>query len=103
MESGLIAGGSSLVIMMGYCPIKKMRRSDCALEKCSGCLTIHVPADIELVKQNTSRLEKMVADLILQVNNPQTTTIASSTSPNLPANASSLNSNGTQNIIASGL
>lgn len=100
MESGLIAGGSSLFIMLGYCLFKKLRRADCMVEKCSGCLTIHIPAEVEMVHQTTTRIEKMMETLVSELG--QTTT-ALSISPKRPANASSRNSIGTQNRIASGL
>ena len=99
MESGLIAGGSSLLVMFGYCIFKKLRRSDCAVENCSGCLTIHIPAEVEMVKQSTNRIEKLLEQIIEKHH----ITTGGSTSPNLPASASSRNSSGTQNLIASGL
>ena len=52
--------------------IKRLRRSDCDLN--SKCLKIHVPPEIELVRQQTKTLEQLISKLVLKIHHDETRT-----------------------------
>ena len=56
MEEGLIASLGTLLVVAGYMLVKRMSRSNCAVD--SGCLQCDSPA-IELQKKQTERLDEL--------------------------------------------
>ena len=53
-----IAGAGALGVLFGYMIVKKIARSKCVLEKCSGCLSCESPA-IQMAKKQTERIEDL--------------------------------------------
>ena len=57
MEAIIAAVGTAGVVF-AYVIIKKIARSKCVVEKCSGCLSCESPA-VELAKKQTERIEEL--------------------------------------------
>ena len=54
----IIAGAGALTVLFGYMVVKKVARSKCVVEKCSGCLSCESPA-VQLAKKQTERLDDL--------------------------------------------
>jgi hypothetical protein len=95
MESAALlgGGGAAIGVFVLYWVLKRLRRSTCAIDHCSGCLTIEIPQDIALVKQKTDRLEKLMAEMAMRLQ-PEV-----SSSPNKPSSAAALSSEGTHHKL----
>ena len=51
IEAAVLGSGGALLVLALHKLIKRLRRSDCVVDNCSGCLSIHIPPELELVKQ----------------------------------------------------
>jgi hypothetical protein len=91
--TAILGGGGALGVMVVYWLFKRLRKSTCAIDHCSGCLSINIPEDsTEFIRKKTDRLEKIISELALQIQ-PK----GESTLPKSPAKASLRNDLGTQN------
>ena len=61
--TALLGGGSAVGVMILYWIFKRLRRSTCAIDHCSGCLSVNIPAE-EIIKQHTDRIESKMIELI---------------------------------------
>ena len=84
----LVSGLTSLGLMCGYIIVKRIRRSRCAVDTC-GVKIDSIPEQLELQKQETSRLEKLITGLITET---QSKLGEGSNSPNKPSSANVLSS-----------
>jgi hypothetical protein len=90
--TAILGGGGALGVMIVYWLFKRLRKSTCAIDHCSGCLSITIPEDTELIRKKTDRLEKIIAELVLKIQ-PNGESIL----PKSPAKASLRKDEGTQN------
>jgi hypothetical protein len=90
--TAILGGGGALGVMIIYWLFKRLRKSTCAVDHCSGCLSITIPEETDFIRKKTDRLEKLISELALQIQ-PK----GESTLPNRPAKASLRNDLGTQN------
>ena len=54
----LFASAGTLAIVCGYMLVKRLARSKCVIEKCSGCFSCESSA-VDLVKKQTERLDEL--------------------------------------------
>jgi hypothetical protein len=87
--TAIVGGTGALTVMILYWLFKRLRRSTCAIDHCSGCLSISIPE--EIIRQKTDRLEKLISELALQIQ-PKGSTL-----PKSPNKASLRRDEGTQN------
>ena len=90
--TAIVGGGGALGVMILYWLFKRLRNSTCAVDHCSGCLSINIPEDTEMIRKKTDRLEKLISELALQIQ-PKGVSIL----PKSPAKASLRKDDGTQN------
>ena len=65
----LFASAGTLGIVCGYMIVKRLARSTCVIEKCSGCFSCESSA-IELVKKQTERLDELYV-MVKQIAHPE--------------------------------
>ena len=64
MAAVAYGGLGTVAVFAIYKLIKRFGKTSCAVDHCSGCLSINSPADLELTQRGNDKLEEIINNLI---------------------------------------